>query len=104
MLLGIFLGISGVSCTNTPPMLEPCVIITEKKAHCIPQDPAKKEYERFISDMIGDITLTAKEVADLKKWIKSILEDVRFNQLQEISEFQRDIHTRSVPGEGQGRD
>lgn len=103
MLLGICFAIFGSSCATQPPDLEPCVIVSETKARCIPQNPSKKEYDKDISEMIGDITLTAEEVAELKKWIKSVLEDLRFNQVEEIANFHRNVNRSSVPGEGNGR-
>lgn len=98
MPLGICCVIFGISCANKPPLLEPCVIINELEAYCVPQDPRKKEYKKFVSNMIGDITLTAKEVADLKKWIKTALEDLRFQKLEEIIDFHRNIEWVPISG------
>ena len=84
MPLAIYFATFGTSCANTPPSLEPCVIISDLEAYCIPQDPSKAEYKRKLVDMVGDFTLTADEVAALKKWIKSSIEDTRFNKIQEI--------------------
>jgi hypothetical protein len=65
------------SCSISPPKPTPCTIINGTVAQCVPSETADPIYDRPIARMRGYMCFSPDDIAEIKIYIKKILEEIR---------------------------
>lgn len=73
LLVALTVILSSVGCV-TAPKPDLCTIVNYVEAQCTPTDPEKQEYDKLLKDMLGYTCLSPKDLGDMKKYIRNLME------------------------------